>query len=640
MIIVQVQNAVKEYNGVPLFSPVSFEINEKERIALIGPNGTGKSTIIKMITGELETDSGKVVIGKGFTIGYLSQSVISDLGNTLYEEASSVFADLEKMGKDLQAMCHRLETEYDNQELLETYSKLETKFSELGGYDYHYKIDMMLGKFGFDKKDFDRPISTFSGGERMKMAFAKILLMKPDLLLLDEPTNHLDIDTIEWLESYLKTYPGSVFFVSHDRYFINALANKIIELDQHKIETYIGDYEKYAVLKKERYEQQLKAYKHQQAEMKKLEWFITYYMPKPRFVSRAHDREKKLARLKQNAIEAPKETKNKISMNITGEIRKGKKLISIENMTVGYDEPLVSNINLLIEGGDKLAILGPNGSGKTTFIKTIKGELRPLSGECEFLTDLNIGYLRQDGINLRSPQTIFEYFRDMYPEMSNQEIYNHLGRFAFSYDEVNEKVIDNLSGGERMRVVIAEMVLRHYDVLILDEPTNHLDMMTKEELIEALNDYKGTLLVVSHDRYFVDKVTNKLIFFHNHKTLYYASGTYSEFKVDVLDPLVNKENEEISNQKALEEQLEREKYKARVKTEKKKINKPKPKLAKNKIEEKLARLERDLSVKHSYLDLPEYYQNSQKMNELSQEISSLEKEYESLIDELSLYDED
>lgn len=191
-----------------------------------------------------------------------------------------------------------------------------------------------------------------------------------------------------------------------------------------------------------------------------------------------------------------------------------------------------------------------------------------------------------------------------------------------------------------MRVVIAEMVLRHYDVLILDEPTNHLDMMTKEELIEALNDYKGTLLVVSHDRYFVDKVTNKLIFFHNHKTLYYASGTYSEFKVDVLDPLVNKENEEISNQKALEEQLEREKYKAQVKTEKKKINKPRPKLAKNKIEEKLARLERDLSVKHSYLDLPEYYQNSQKMNELSQEISSLEKEYESLIDELSLYDED
>lgn len=635
MIIVQVQNAVKEYGGTPLFDPVNFEINEHERIALIGPNGTGKSTIIKMITGEEEPDEGVVVVGKKFTIGYLSQGVISDLGNTLYEEAENVFADLMKMEIDLQNLCHRLENDPSNPDLLDAYSRMESNFSNQGGYDYKYKIDMMLSKFGFDKKDFNRPISSFSGGERMKMAFAKLLLLKPDLLLLDEPTNHLDIDTIEWLESYLRTYQGSILFVSHDRYFINSLASKILELDQHHIEVYFGDYDKYSILKKERYEQQLKAFKLQQAEIKKLEWFITYYMPKPRFVSRAHDREKKLARIKR--IEAPKETKNRLNINMSGEIRTGKKLISIDELGVGYDLTLVRGINMLVEGGDRWAILGPNGSGKTTFVKTLKGELEPKEGKYNFLTDIKIGYLRQDGINLKSPNTIFEFFRDSFPTMSNQEIYDHLGKYAFAYEEANEKIIDKLSGGERMRVVIAEMALRNYDLLILDEPTNHLDMMTKEELIDALKSYRGTLLLVSHDRYFVDRVADKLVYFHNHKAYTYE-GQYSEFKVERLDPLISKEIEESQLLKESKEIKERHTAK-QVSFTDEKPKKQRPKLAKNKIEEKMARIERILEEKSAFFDDPEFYWDQKKMAELEDEIKTLENEYTSLLEDLSYYEE-
>ena len=632
MILASFQNVVKEYQGEPLFEPVSFDIQDKERIAIVGPNGTGKSTLIKMLIGEVEPSEGNVVVSKNYTIGYLSQGVISSFDHTLIEEAMLVFKDLIKMEKELNELCKKVaENPYD-EELLKSYSSLENKFISLDGYNYRYKIDMMLNKFNFSKSDYDRPISSFSGGERMKMAFAKLLLLKPELLVLDEPTNHLDISTIEWLETYLKTYDGSILFVSHDRYFINALANKIFELDNKRLEVYVGDYDKYSVLKKERYEQRLKEYKHQQEEIEKLEWFIRFYMPKPRFVSRAHDREKKLDRIKNNLLEKPKETKKQMNMNISGQIRKGKRLIEVKDCVVGYDKPLIKDINFTLFGGDKMAIMGQNGSGKTTFIKTLRNELKPLGGDIEFLTNLNIGYLKQDGINLNSPLSIFEYFKEKFPLMLDTEVYNHLASYGFSFED-DKKIIDNLSGGERMRIVFAELVLRNYDLLLLDEPTNHLDMMTKQELMDSLKRYEGSLIVISHDRYFVDEVCSKLIYF-TYGESYYYEGRYSDFKTEVLDPLEKTKEEEI---KAIESQVKQDNKKpAYVNSHEKKVR---PRLSKNKIEDKIVKIEEKMAEIKSLYEKEEYYTNPDKLNELGEQEKKLNEEYENLFEQLALYED-
>jgi ATP-binding cassette subfamily F protein 3 len=632
MVIASLQNVTKEYHGEKLFEPVTFQVGDKDRVALIGANGTGKSTIIKMITGEVLPDSGQIVIGNQYKIGYLSQSVISDLNNTLYIEALDVFKDLIKLEKDVKNICVALSKDHENEDLIKTYASMEERFLANGGYEYRYKVDEMLTKFGFEKKDFDRPISSFSGGERMKMSFAKLLLINPDLLVLDEPTNHLDISTIEWLESYLQSYQGSLIFVSHDRYFISSLATKIFEIDQKALEVYAGNYDYYAKEKKLRYEQKLKLYKRQQEEAKKLEWFIAFYMPKPRFASRAHDREKKLAKLENKMIDKPKITKNKVNINLQGSIREGKELIEATDLVIGYDNvPLISDINFTLYGSDKMAIMGQNGSGKTTFIKCILNHLAPISGELKFLTLLNIGYLKQDGINLRSPYSIFNYFREKFPSMANQEIYDHLANYAFNFEDL-EKIIDNLSGGERMRVVFAELVLHNYDLLVLDEPTNHLDMMTKQNLIDALNDYKGSLFVVSHDRYFVDSICNRLVYFQNKKAYTY-DGRYSDFKVEVLDE-IEKETAALKLQEKRENAPVKKDYKPTHTSSKKR-----PKISKDKIEERMSKLDEKMVKLRPKLELPEYYNDIEKLHKLQEDIESAESQYEELFEMLEEYED-
>ncbi len=631
MVVLALQNVIKEYNGERLFNPVTFRVDQKERVALIGINGTGKSTILKMIVGKEEVTSGRIITTKNCSIGYLSQEVISSMDNTLYEEVDEVFDYLKEKKKKLEELEEKLALNPEDENLISSYALLESDYSSLGGYDYQYKIDMMLFKFGFNKQDYSRKISTFSGGERMKAAFIKLLLISPDLLILDEPTNHLDIQTIEWLEEYLKSYSGSLLFVSHDRYFINALATKILELDQKNLEEYVGNYDRYSVLKKERYEHQLELYKRQQAQAEKLKWFISFYMPKPRFASRAHDREKKLARLEKQMVDKPTLTKSKVNINITGSSRKGRKEIEVEDVSIGYDNiPLVSDINFTLFGGDKMAIMGANGTGKTTFIKSLMRNIEPLKGEMRFLESISIGYLKQDTLVLDSDETIFDYIKDRFPRLSDQEVYNHLGSYGFSYED-DKKIISDLSGGERMRVVLAEMVLHNYTLLILDEPTNHLDMITKEELIEALNSYKGTLLVVTHDRYFADQVCSRLLYFFDSKAYLYE-GRYSDFKIEVLD-LLEKEKEE-------KELLLKKEEKKVVKT----IYKPqheqkvRPRLSQDKIEEKLTRIEKNITSLRKHFDEEEYYLNPQKMEELNKEIAKNEEEYSSLITMLEAYD--
>lgn len=641
MYLLSATGILKEFQGEPLTSPLTFNIDENEKIALIGSNGCGKSTLIKMLIGELEPDKGHVTLSKNCTIGYLSQSVISDLSHTLYEEAEEVFKPLMEEEKFLEDLCEKIADDPSNTELLDTYSHREPLFREKDGYNFRYKIRLILNYFKFKEEDYNRPITSFSGGERMKIAFAKLLLLNPSLLILDEPTNHLDISTIEWLEEYLKSYKGAILFVSHDRYFINSLATRVLEIEKGKLESYSGNYDKYAAEKKVRYESQLKLYLKEEKQKQKLEWFIKFYMPKPRFVSRAHDREKKLARLEKTRVEKPTEVKNKVHIDFQGKLRVGKRVFETKELAVGYDKPLISDIEFSFFGGDKLAIMGDNGSGKTTFIKTLLGKIKPYSGKICFYDNFNIGYLPQDGLLIRSNKTVLDYFRDLFPLLSLQEVYNTLGAFDFSRED-DEKIVDNLSGGEKMRLVLSTLVEQKYDILVLDEPTNHLDMMTKEELIEAIGKYKGSIIIISHDRSFVDNLCNCLLYFENNKAYYYQ-GDYSHFKVVMLDDILQ---EKLDIEKArLEEERKQdtlyhlELEKARVKFKDDKPLKPRPKLAKNKIEEKMARLERLIGEDEVKLDDPEYYWDQSKLNALQEELDNYNKEYEELMEMLSLYDQ-
>lgn len=641
MYLLSATGILKEFQGEPLTSPLTFNIDENEKIALIGSNGCGKSTLIKMLIGELEPDKGHVTLSKNCTIGYLSQSVISDLSHTLYEEAEEVFKPLMEEEKFLEDLCEKIAEDPSNTELLDTYSHREPLFREKDGYNFRYKIRLILNYFKFKEEDYNRPITSFSGGERMKIAFAKLLLLNPSLLILDEPTNHLDISTIEWLEEYLKSYKGAILFVSHDRYFINSLATRVLEIEKGKLESYSGNYDKYAAEKKVRYESQLKLYLKEEKQKQKLEWFIKFYMPKPRFVSRAHDREKKLARLEKTRVEKPTEVKNKVHIDFQGKLRVGKRVFETKELAVGYDKPLISDIEFSFFGGDKLAIMGDNGSGKTTFIKTLLGKIKPYSGKICFYDNFNIGYLPQDGLLIRSNKTVLDYFRDLFPILTLQEVYNTLGAFDFSRED-DEKIVDNLSGGEKMRLVLSTLVEQKYDILVLDEPTNHLDMMTKEELIEAIGKYKGSIIIISHDRSFVDNLCNCLLYFENNKAYYYQ-GDYSHFKVVMLDDILQ---EKLDIEKArLEEERKQdtlyhlELEKARVKFKDDKPLKPRPKLAKNKIEEKMARLERLIGEDEVKLDDPEYYWDQSKLNALQEELDNYNKEYEELMEMLSLYDQ-
>lgn len=641
MYLLSATGILKEFQGEPLTSPLTFNIDENEKIALIGSNGCGKSTLIKMLIGELEPDKGHVTLSKNCTIGYLSQSVISDLSHTLYEEAEEVFKPLMEEEKFLEDLCEKIAEDPSNTELLNTYSHREPLFREKDGYNFRYKIRLILNYFKFKEEDYNRPITSFSGGERMKIAFAKLLLLNPSLLILDEPTNHLDISTIEWLEEYLKSYKGAILFVSHDRYFINSLATRVLEIEKGKLESYSGNYDKYAAEKKVRYESQLKLYLKEEKQKQKLEWFIKFYMPKPRFVSRAHDREKKLARLEKTRVEKPTEVKNKVHIDFQGKLRVGKRVFETKELAVGYDKPLISDIEFSFFGGDKLAIMGDNGSGKTTFIKTLLGKIKPYSGKICFYDNFNIGYLPQDGLLIRSNKTVLDYFRDLFPLLTLQEVYNTLGAFDFSRED-DEKIVDNLSGGEKMRLVLSKLVEQKYDILVLDEPTNHLDMMTKEELIEAIGKYKGSIIIISHDRSFVDNLCNCLLYFENNKAYYYQ-GDYSHFKVVMLDDILQ---EKLDIEKArLEEERKQdtlyhlELEKARVKFKDDKPLKPRPKLAKNKIEEKMARLERLIGEDEVKLDDPEYYWDQSKLNALQEELDNYNKEYEELMEMLSLYDQ-
>lgn len=635
-VLLNVQGVTKEFSGERLFEPVSFIVRDHDRTAIIGPNGTGKSTLIKILLGQEEATSGQVIISKNVKIGYLSQDVIENPDNTLYEEALSVFRPLMEEEKKLSELSLKISENPDDTSLLNEYSKRQEAFEANDGYNYKYKIDMILNMFSFHHDSYDRKISTFSGGEKTRVAFAKLLLMNPDILILDEPTNHLDIISIEWLEDYLSSYQGAVLFVSHDIAFVKRLADHILDIDNHIYTMYNTNYDNFAKMKKDNYENALSHFKAQEEEKAKLERFITFYMPKPRFASRARDREKKLARLEANSIKDPTlREKRNLSIGLKGEIREGKKLIDFNNVSVGYEKPLISDITFTLFGRDHLAVMGANGIGKSTFGKVLLNELKPLCGDIRRYFHMSIGVLRQDIRSYSSDETLFQHFRNLYPRMSNEEIYSGLGRYAFTYQESNEKRLCDLSGGELMRIEILHLSLENYDLLLLDEPTNHLDMLSISELVDALNDYEGTLVIVSHDRDFVDKTCNKLLYLYNGKGYYYE-GPYEEFKEKQLVKIIQEEKEKISEENEIKKEekraafLEKKEEKAEVK--KTRLTRESP----EKILEKIDRAEKKKKELTDACYLEDNYTDASKMSELEKQIKKLDEELSKLYEDLNL----
>ena len=608
MQILNVQQLKKEFGDDILFEDVSFSLNDNDRLALIGPNGNGKSTLIKIILNEVDKTSGEVVLAKGTTIGYLSQDVITNLDNNLYDEVESVFSSLIEQEKKLKEMEDEISLNPNNVELIEEYGIKQNDFLEKGGYNYHYLINMMLSKFGFYKEDLTRTISSFSGGERTKIAFVKLLLIKPNLLILDEPTNHLDISTIEWLEQYLKGYEGTLLFISHDRYFIDALANKIVELENKTSSFYKGNYTYYVEEKKLRYEQLLSKYNNQQKEIARLKRFIEFYKPKPRFVARAKDREKKLEHMK--IIDKPATENNFLKLSFQGNVYEGKEIISVKELTIGYDKPLIKNLNFSLYGKDRIAIMGSNGCGKTTLLDALINHKHILNGEIKYVRNVNVGYIKQHQIDLNPDRTIFEEMQFNFPSLGEKTIYNYLGRFNFDYEDSSKK-IGILSGGEKTRIVLAKIMLENYDVLVLDEPTNHLDMVTRQALILALQAYQGSIIFVSHDRYFVDELATHLIYV-DHQTPYFIKGNFLDFK------------EQESKLLTISDELVEEK-----KIEKKVINK-KPSL---KLEEQIKKLEEEIKKVKEEQFLEENYMDYQKMQSLDKKLKELETNLDKLEEE-------
>ncbi|MDY4857762.1 MAG: ATP-binding cassette domain-containing protein [Candidatus Onthovivens sp.] len=547
MSIITFTNVSKYFGSDLILDHVSFNINLKERVALIGNNGTGKTTIFKLILKELEPSllpkedkPGEISILSNLKIGYLDQNAITNIENKVYEELLLAF----KETLEIENKINQFKNIEDN---LEEYNKLIELFEKKHGYTYQNEIKDMISRFSFPESILEKQIKELSGGERMKIAFIKILLFNYDVLLLDEPTNHLDISTIEWLESFLSSFKGTLFFISHDSYFIDKLATKVIELENKKVTVYNVDYKHYQELKREKYESLLKQVKKEEALIARYKRFIEFYKPKPRFVSRAKDREKKLAKLEKNRAELPPNSKKQIKFTLEGGNISSRQLLEFENVEVGYDVPLNKPFSFSLYGQDHLAVLGDNGVGKTTLIKSIIKEIPLLKGKIKELRPIKYGYIKQNDFVFEENLTALEFLKKNHPLKTEKELRNILGNFLFSGDDVFKNVL-NMSNGEKMRLILSSLSLNEYDILLLDEPTNHLDLMTKDSLIDSLLNFKGCLIFISHDRYFINRLANKVLYISKDITCF-IDGDYDDLKkylerLKSIKPLTMKEIEE------------------------------------------------------------------------------------------------
>lgn len=527
----QISNGAVAFGDDVILHSIDFEIRNTEKIAIVGRNGCGKTTLLKLISGEVEmekldSDESAFIAKAGNPeIGYLKQIAFDDPDVTLEQEVRKCFVKMDERKAELARAAAELEHDYSDEKVAR-YTAMEEAFKDDGGYYYEKEYEVMIRKFGFSDDERKKPIRDFSGGQQTKIAFIKLLLSKPDILLLDEPTNHLDVTTIEWLEGYLKSYPKAVVVVSHDRMFLDNVVDVVYEIEYGTARRYPGNYTNFIARKKENYDKQMKDHIAQQKEIERLQRMVTRFKGKPTKTAMAQSKQKAIDRMV--IIEAPDKYDNKtFHANFQPEKETGNDVLYTSELAIGYDHPL-SVVSLDLKRGEKLGILGGNGLGKSTFLKTIVGKIPALSGEYRFGTNVQIGYFDQQMVMYTSNKTVLDDFWDEYPNLTETEARNALGAFLFSGDDVFKNV-NMLSGGEKVRLALCKILKTRPNVLVLDEPTNHMDIVGKETLESMLKDYKGTLIFVSHDRYFVKKVATQLLVFEDGTTNLYQFG-YEQYQ--------------------------------------------------------------------------------------------------------------
>jgi len=622
--ILSCSNISKSFLEKRILENISFHIEDYEKAALIGINGAGKSTLLKIIVGELSADTGTVNLSKGKTLGYLAQHSLIDSKNTIYEELLSVQAHLIDLEKRIRSLEHEMDGKdgTELEEIMKQYSLATHAFETANGYAYKSELVGVLKGLGFEESEFDKKVSTLSGGQKTRVALAKLLLLKPDIILLDEPTNHLDLNAIMWLETYLSNYKGAVLIVSHDRFFIDKIAQKIIEIDQTKALVLQGNYSDYAVKKEQIRQAQWNAYINQQKTIKHQEEVIEKLRSfnREKSIKRAESRVKMLD--KMEVIDKPTEANTNIKMELAPRILSGNDVLEATELSKAFgDNLLFENLCFELKRGEHVAIIGDNGTGKTTLLKLINQIIPMDKGTIRLGSNVEIGYYDQEHHVLDANKTLFEEISDAYPDLNNTEIRNTLAAFLFTGDDVFLK-IGSLSGGEKGRVSLAKLMLSNCNFLILDEPTNHLDITSKEILEDALNAYTGTVLYVSHDRYFINRTAHRILELTNKDFINYLGNYdyYLEKKENMVTPASSTENIVPVSTNETESKLDWKTQKEQQAQQRKRENDLK------KCEEKIAALEDKINDLNDKLLLPENATNSVKLQEISVEIETLETE--------------
>ena len=631
----QISNGAVAFGDDVILHSIDFEIRNTEKIAIVGRNGCGKTTLLKLISGEVEmekldSDESAFIAKAGNPeIGYLKQIAFDDPDVTLEQEVRKCFVKMDERKAELARAAAELEHDYSDEKVAR-YTAMEEAFKDDGGYYYEKEYEVMIRKFGFSDDERKKPIRDFSGGQQTKIAFIKLLLSKPDILLLDEPTNHLDVTTIEWLEGYLKSYPKAVVVVSHDRMFLDNVVDVVYEIEYGTARRYPGNYTNFIARKKENYDKQMKDHIAQQKEIERLQRMVTRFKGKPTKTSMAQSKQKAIDRMV--IIEAPDKYDNKtFHANFQPEKETGNDVLYTSELAIGYDHPL-SVVSLDLKRGEKLGILGGNGLGKSTFLKTIVGKIPALSGEYRFGTNVQIGYFDQQMAMYTSNKTVLDDFWDEYPNLTETEARNALGAFLFSGEDVFKNV-NMLSGGEKVRLALCKILKTRPNVLVLDEPTNHMDIVGKETLESMLKDYKGTLIFVSHDRYFLDRVIRKLLVFDGCGGISQFEGGYTDYYL-THGSFANNASAGANTQTKPERVSTADKEPA----QKKKTQNPsvKKKFSFNEqreydtIEDTIARKEAE--IEQTETDINNSVSDFVKLNELTQKKKQLESELDQLLE--------
>lgn len=628
MIVLQVNQVHKSFGADEILSGVKLEVQHRDRVALVGRNGAGKSTLLKIISGEMSYDSGEIIMPKDLTIGYLEQQTDLESDATIWDEMMTIFIHF----REQEAQLRRLEAQmadpgvYDDAEqyekVMKEYDALQHSFKDAGGYQFEADTRAILHGMKFYPEDYGKKVVSLSGGQKTRLMLAKLLLAKPQLLILDEPTNHLDIETLSWLENYLKNYPGAILIVSHDRYFLDQVVTLVYEVSRHRVKKYTGNYSRYLDEKAKQYELDMKQFEKQQGEKAKLEDYVQRNLVRASTTKMAQSRRRVLE--KTEWMEAPDGSEKSARFGFTIAKQSGNDVLNVRGLAIGYGTaPVSENISLKLYRQESMALVGPNGVGKSTLLKTIMKELKPLAGDIHYGTGIQFGYYDQEQANLKGNKLLLNELWDDYPQVNEKDIRGILGRFLFSGDDVL-KPISTLSGGEKARVALAKLMMQKANVLLLDEPTNHLDLDSKEVLENALIDYPGTILFVSHDRYFMNRLATKVIELTKEGAAEFL-GNYDYF--------IEKKTE-IAELKALEEAESSVAVKMAPVATTSQIDKEAKKLERQLLrqteetEQAMEQLEAQIAEIEAQLCLPEVFQDHERVLPLQNELDKLKAQQE------------